>query len=158
VLRAQRQVEAAMKDRQGREPRAGRRRAVVAALQRNELFFRWLADGVVVLHDETHGGIDGLGAAERHVHPGQRSGRDLHQLLGKANGRLAAEVKVAGGVRQAPHLFGRSLHHALLAVAHVHAPEAREGVEQFMPVRIGEPCATCRGQHGGAALLVRAPG
>ncbi|MNT53325.1 hypothetical protein D3C72_1904090 [compost metagenome] len=67
-------------------------------------------------------------------------------------------MKVAGGVGQATHLLGGGLHDAFLAVADVDAPQPGEGIEQFVAAGVGQPCATARRQHRGAALLVHAPG
>ncbi|MCY1223877.1 hypothetical protein D9M72_360170 [compost metagenome] len=158
VLRRQRQVKAAVERGQGSETRAGRRGTVITALQRDKVLLRRASGCVEVLRDESHGRIDRLGAAEREIHVIQRAGRDLHQLVGEADRRLAAEMKVAGGVGQAAHLLGSGLHHALLAVADVDAPQAGEGVEHFVAGGVGQPRAAARRQHGGAALLVRAPG
>jgi len=54
-------------------------------------------------------------------------------------------------------LPGRGFDQFLAAVADVHAPQAREGVEQFVAVGIGQPCTPARGEHGRATLLVGAP-
>ncbi len=157
VLRGQGQVEAPVEGRQRREAGAGGGRAVVAALQRDEVLLGGPPRVVVVLHDEAHRGVHRVRAPQRQVHVVERSRRDLHQLLGEADGRLAAEVEVARGVRQAPHLFGRRLHHAFLPVADVHAPQPGEGVQQFMPPCIRQPGAAAGRQHGRTAFLVRAP-
>ncbi|MCY1554713.1 hypothetical protein D9M68_913010 [compost metagenome] len=88
----------------------------------------------------------------------QRCGRDLHQLGGQADGGLAAEVEVACGVGQLAHLFGGGLHHALLSITHVHAPQAGKGVEQLLAFAVGQPDALGAGEDVGAALFVHAPG
>ena len=158
MLRGQGQVKPTVEHWQRREACAGRRRAVVAALQRDEMLLARLAQGVVVLHDEAHGRIHRFRAAQREVHVLQRRRRDLHQLVGQANGGLAAEVEVPRGIGQLAHLVGSSLHHALLPVAHVHAPQACERVQQLLALAVGQPNALCGGKDVGAALFVRAPG
>ena len=158
VLRGQRQVEAAVEDGQRGQPGAGGRRAVVAALQRDEVLLARPAACVPVLDDEAHRGVHRLRAAEREVGARQRGGRDLGQLGGQADRRLAGKAEVAGGVGQLAQLRGGGLHHAFLAVADVHAPQAGEGVQQFVALSVGEPGTARAGQQQRAACFVLAPG
>ena len=158
VLCRKRQVEAAVEDRQCGQSRAGRRRAVVAALERDEVLLRGPAERVPVLHDEAHRGVHGFRAAEREVGTRERGRSDLRELGGKADRRLAGEAEVAGGVGQGAQLRGRGLHDAFLAVADVHAPQAGEGIEQLVAAHVGEPRAAGGREHQRAALFVLAPG
>ena len=121
-------------------------------------FLRRPAACVPVLHDEAHRGVHRLRAAEREVGARQRGGRDLGQLGGQADRRLAGKAEVAGGVGQLAQLRGGGLHHALLAVADVHAPQAGEGVQQFVALSVGEPGTARAGQQQRAACFVLAPG
>ena len=66
-------------------------------------------------------------------------------------------MEVTGGVRQLAHLLGSGLHHALLPVADVHAPEAGKGIEQLVAVVVLQPGALRRSQHHRAALFMLAP-
>ncbi len=66
-------------------------------------------------------------------------GVNLDEFGSEANGGLARESEVSGGVGQLAHLVGRGFDDTFLAIADVHAPKSRERVEQFAPVHVGEP-------------------
>jgi hypothetical protein len=108
------------------------------------------------MRDETDGRVDRVGTAEREIHVLQRSGRYLDELLGQLDGRLRAEMEIAGRVGQFLHLLGGGVDNALLAVTHIHAPQAGERVEQFVAGRVAQKRTAGRLEDGDAACLVRA--
>ncbi|MGF6638573.1 hypothetical protein OKW39_005789 [Paraburkholderia sp. MM6662-R1] len=65
-------------------------------------------------------------------------------------------MEVGGRVGQLHHLARRRFDDALLAVTHVHAPQARKCVEQFIAVDIAQIRALAGFEYGGAARFVRA--
>ena len=129
---------------------------MVAALQRDELLLLPAAGHVEVVDDEADRGIDRVGSAEGEIDVAQRLRRDLHELRGEADGRLRAEVEVARRVGKLAHLLGGHAHHALVAVADVHAPQARERVEQLAPVDVAQVGSVAGVEDGHPAALVRA--
>ena len=155
VLVRTRQVEMAMERRQRGEAGADRRRAVIAAFQRDHVLFRRAAGCVEIVRDETDRGVDRVRAAKREVHAVQRRRRERGEPLGKLDRRLRAEMEIAGCVRQPGHLVGGGFHDAVAAVADVHAPQARERVEQRMAGGIAQEYALSGFEHGDAARLVR---
>jgi hypothetical protein len=156
MLVRQRHIEVLMKRAQCGQARAHRRRTVIAALQRNELLLLRAARRVVVVRDVADCGIHRIRAAQREVHVTQRVRRQFDELFGEPDGRFAAEVEIAGRIGQAAHLLGRYPYDAFVTVAGIHAPEAREGIEQFVAVDIAQPGAAPRLENRDAALLMRA--
>jgi len=123
---------------------------VIAALQCDAVFLAGLADRVVVMRDIADRGIDGIGAAQREIHMLERSRTQFHQFLRQQDGRFGAEVKIAGGIRQPRHLFGRYTHDAVLTVTGIDAPQPRKGIQQFLALMVGQIDAAGRLQNGGA--------
>ena len=156
VLRGERQIEVAMEDRQRRQPGTDRRRAVIAALQRNDVLFRGAARGVVVVRDESQRGIDGIGSPQREIHMLQRCRRQFDQFRGKLDGGLRAEMEVARRIGQARHLPGGRVDDALMPIAGVDAPEPGECVEQFLAVCVAQENALRGFEYGHASRFMRA--
>ncbi|MDR8969244.1 hypothetical protein FEP58_05633 [Burkholderia multivorans] len=156
VLVGARQIEVTMERGQRGEAGADRRRAVIAALERDHLLLRRPARRIEVVRDEADRRVDGVGAAEREVHAVQRGGRERREPLGEFDRGLRTEMEVAGRVRQLRHLLGGRLDDAVAAVADVHAPQARERVEQRTAVGIAQEHAVGGFEHGHAARFVRA--
>ncbi|EDT37845.1 conserved hypothetical protein [Burkholderia ambifaria MEX-5] len=156
VLVRARYVEMAVEHGQRGEPRADRRRAVIAALERDHLLLRRAAGRVEIVGDEAQRGIDRIRAAEREVHAVQRRRRERREPFGELDRGLRAEMEIAGRVGQLLHLLGGGLHDAVAAVADVHAPQARERIEQRMAVAVAQEHAVSGFEHGDAARLVRA--
>ena len=65
-------------------------------------------------------------------------------------------MEIAGRVGQFLHLLGGDVDNALLAVAHIHAPQAGKGVEQFVAGRVAQERAAGGLEDGDAAGFVRA--
>jgi hypothetical protein len=156
VLVRQRQIEVLMKRRQRGKPGSDGRRTVISAFERDELLLLRPPRRVVVVRDVADGGVHGVGPAQREIDARKRRGRKLNELFCEANGRLAAEMKVAGGVGQAAHLFRGHAHDAFVTVARIDAPEPGEGVEQFVAFDVAQPRAASRFENGDAALFMRA--
>lgn len=64
-------------------------------------------------------------------------------------------MEIARRVGQLFHLRGGGFDNALLAVAHVHAPQAGEGVEQFIAGRVAQKRAAGGFENRDAASFVR---
>eukprot|EP01022_Parablepharisma_sp_SALTPOND_P028594 TRINITY_DN71212_c0_g1_i1.p1 TRINITY_DN71212_c0_g1~~TRINITY_DN71212_c0_g1_i1.p1 ORF type:complete len:811 (-),score=318.58 TRINITY_DN71212_c0_g1_i1:764-3196(-) len=156
VLGRQRQVEVEVEVGQRRQSRAHRRGAVVAALQGDEMLLLRLADGVVIVRDVADGGIDRIRATQREIDMPQRGRADVHQLLGQQDGRFAGEMEVAGGIGQALHLLGGGADDALLAVAGVDAPQAGEGIQQFLVLVVGQVGTTAGLEDDGPQFFMLA--
>src|SRR5690606_18630999 len=149
-----RQVEAAMVGRKAGEAGRGDRHAVVAPVSGDDLFLLTAAQGVVVVPDHLDDGVVGLGAGvgeERRTHAAVGQ---LHELLGKLDGRcvgLVAERVVEG---QFLHLARGSVHQPLLVEADRHAPEAGHAFDVFAALVIVYVYAFAALDDAGPYLLV----
>jgi len=128
---------------------------MISALQTDEVLFFRPPKRVVVITHHTDRRVDGVGPAERKKHVIEVSRRQFGQLRSQADRRLAAEMEIAGGVRQSPHLFRGDGHDAFPAVAGVHAPKAGESVEKPMPGGVGHEAAVSRLEDRDAAQFMR---
>ena len=117
---------------------------MIASCQRNELLSIGRSSRVLILDEIADGRIDRILAAEREVDVPQRAGRELHQPGREADGRLRAEMKVAGRVREARHLLRSGVHYAVLSVADVDAPQPGKRIKQLIPLSIAQIRASPR--------------
>jgi hypothetical protein len=108
--------------------------AVVAALAADEPRARSLAANAVVGERDLERRIDGLGARVREEDVIESLGQPVDDLVGEAERRRVAHLEG----RRVVHLRDLPAHRLgdlLAAVARVHAPQARDAVEDLAPFR-----------------------
>ena len=129
------------------EAPARHRDAVVAAQPRDDLLLPVAAARIVVVPDELHRGVIGLGARVVEEHLGHGDGHELDEALGQVDGGivgLRGELVIEG---QLPHLAARRLHEPLLAEAEGGAPEPGEGLDVLAPRLVLHVDAAPAGDH-----------
>jgi len=151
-------AEAGMEGGQGGETGADGRGAVIALLERDELVLLRLAAGLLVIADEADRAVDRVGAAKREVDAVEVARRTLGEFGRQPDRRLGAEAEIARRIGQLAHLVRRGLDDAVLAVAGIHAPQARETVDELLAGAVGDGRALGRAQHAHSRLLMAAIG
>ena len=129
---------------------------MIAALERDEVLSIDRATSILVVDDVTNRRIHRIRAAEGKVDALQGSGRQLDEFCGQPDCGLGAEMKVARGIRQSSHLLRGGPHDALVSVADIDTPEAREGIEQFIAFGVAQIGAVTRLQDPRPPPLVLA--
>ncbi len=148
------QVEARVIAAQARQARGRDRHAVVAAVAGDDLLLGGPVADVVVIPDELDLRVVGVRAriAEEHLRHGHR--RHLDQLLGQQDGRVGRHGGEEVVVGQLERLLLQRLGDLGPAVADVHAPEPRHGVDVAVARVVLEPHALAPGHHHRALPLV----
>src|SRR4029079_9669038 len=133
------QAALAMHSLHAAEARPDPRRAMIAAPTADEFLAIALAHEILLVANETHDRVIGLGAGideEDVVEPFGHMRRDLCRERGCRH-RRRLEKRVV--VRQIEHLPVGGLGQLLAAVTHIDAPQARHGIEQLVALRIPDP-------------------
>ena len=120
----------------------------------DDLLLLGLAAGVIVVPDDLHLGVVGLGAGVGEEHLAHLDRGHLDQLLGKVDSDLVRPVGEALDVGQAQHLLVGDLGEALLAEAERGAPEAGHALDVFLPLVVIDIDALALVHNEGAVLLV----
>lgn len=114
---------------------------MVTALQPDKVLFLCPSERVVVVAHHADRRIDRIGPAESEEDMVQVRRREVCQLRSQTDCGFAAEMEIAGGARQAPHLLHRGRDDAFPAVAGIHAPQPGESIEEPVPGRVGDKAA-----------------
>ncbi len=117
------------------------RRAVVGALEGDDLVLVPLSPGQPVVAGDLHRPLVGLGAAHREHGVGEVAGGQGGELLGQLGRGAVRELPRGRVVGQAHGLLGDGLGDLAPPVPHVDHGEAGEGVHQLAPARRPEPHA-----------------
>ena len=115
---------------------AGHRGAVVRVVAADDDLALGLAQHVPVAAHHAHDGVVALGAraAEKHMLEARR--RHLGQQLGQFDGRHGGRLEEGVVEGQLLHLPRGGLYQRLLAVAHVHAPQAAHRVQDALALAV----------------------
>ena len=153
-----RQIEIVVEHRKGGQPRTKRGRAVVSLLKRDELVLRGAPCHIIVVGDEADGTVHRIRAALGEIDTGQPLGSEFRKPCCESNCGFGTESKIAGGIGKLSHLRRRRLHHALMSIANVDAPQPGEGIQQLFAGGVPQEHAFGACQHRNAFRLMRAIG
>ena len=156
VLPRIRHAKAVVEPRQRRQARAHRGGPVIALFDRDELIALGLALGMPVIADKSERAVDRVRPAKGEIDVVQIARAAFGQCCGQTDGRFGPQIEIAGRIRQATHLIGGGLDHAFVAIACVHAPQARKTVDQLAAFGVGDGGPFGRLQDAHATRLVAA--
>ena len=142
--RADRQVESGVEDGKAGEAARDHAASVVAPVAGDDLLLPWPADHVVVVPDQLHLGLVGIGAGEAEVHLAHVVRRQPQDAVGEADGRLVGMTRVGVEVGELLGLLVDGVRHLGAPVADVDAVEAGEGVDEFRSAPVDDADALAR--------------